>query len=115
MSKDVAARLDSYVAMLLRWNATVNLIAAHDVDAVRGRHVNDGPQLMPLLPPDCDRGIDLGSAAGLPGLVLAIATGIAFDLIEADQRKAACLREAARVTKGRVFVHAARTEALEFP
>src|SRR5271165_2692622 len=115
MSKDVAARLDSYVAMLLRWNATVNLIAAHDVDAVRGRHVNDCLQLIPLLPPDCDRGIDIGSGAGLPGLVLAIATGIAFDLIEADRRRAAFLREAARVTKAPVTVHAARIEALELP
>lgn len=115
ISKSASARLDSYIAMLLRWNAAVNLISAHDVDAVRRRHVADCLQLIPLLPPDCERGIDLGSGAGLPGLVLAIATGIKFDLIEADQRKAAFLREAARVTEAPVTVHAAQIEALELP
>ena len=41
-----------------------------------------------------ERAIDLGSGAGFPGLVLALVTGVPFDLIEADQRKAAFLREA---------------------
>ena len=58
-----------------------------------------------------DRAIDLGSGAGFPGLVLALATGVPFDLIEADQRKAAFLREAARVTGAPVAVHAIRIEA----
>ncbi len=58
-----------------------------------------------------DRAIDLGSGAGFPGLVLAIATGVPFDLVEADQRKAAFLREAARQTGAPVRVHAVRIEA----
>ena len=58
-----------------------------------------------------DRAIDLGSGAGFPGLVLALATGVPFDLIEADQRKAAFLREAARVTGAPVRVHAVRIES----
>jgi 16S rRNA (guanine527-N7)-methyltransferase len=41
---------------------------------------------------------------------LAIATGVRFDLIEADQRKAAFLREAARITGASVQVHATRIE-----
>ena len=43
-----------------------------------------------------EHAIDLGSGAGFPGLILALETGIAFDLAEADQRKAAFLREAVR-------------------
>ena len=57
------------------------------------------------------RAIDLGSGAGFPGLILALATGTPFDLIEADQRKAAFLREAARVTGAPVRVHATRIES----
>jgi 16S rRNA (guanine527-N7)-methyltransferase len=53
----------------------------------------------------------LGSGAGFPGLILALATRVPFDLIEADQRKAAFLREAARVTDAPVRVHATRIEA----
>ncbi len=60
-----------------------------------------------------NRAIDLGSGAGFPGLVLAIATGVPFDLIEADQRKAAFLREAARITGAVVQVHATRIEAAQ--
>lgn len=43
--------------------------------------------------------------------MLAIATGIPFDLVEADHRKAAFLREAARLTGAAATVHATRIEA----
>ncbi len=54
--------------------------------------------------------IDLGSGGGFPGLVLAIATGLPFTLIEADSRKATFLREAARVTGTTVTVLTQRIE-----
>ncbi len=109
------ARLDIFAAMLLRWNATVNLVAAGDLPDLRRRHVDDSAQLAPLLPPGARRGIDLGSGAGFPGLVLAIVTGLTFDLIESDHRKAAFLREAARATGAPVVVHARRVEAADIP
>ncbi|HEX7200391.1 MAG TPA: RsmG family class I SAM-dependent methyltransferase [Dongiaceae bacterium] len=59
--------------------------------------------------------MDLGSGGGLPGLVLAIATGRPFHLVEADQRKAAFLREAARATAAPATIHACRIEALDLP
>ncbi len=101
--------------MLMRWNATVNLVAAGDIPDIRRRHVDDSLQLAPLLPTGARRGIDLGSGAGFPGLVLAIATGLTFDLIESDHRKAAFLREAARATGAPVRVHAKRIEAADVP
>ncbi len=79
------------------------------------RHIADSLQLVPLMPPALDRAIDLGSGAGFPGLILALATGVPFDLIEADQRKAAFLREAARITGAPVHVHAVRIEAADLP
>jgi len=54
--------------------------------------------------------VDLGSGAGLPGLVLAIMGVPEVHLIESDQRKAAFLREAARVTATRVQIHAQSIE-----
>ncbi len=73
-----------------------------------------------LLPPTAptsrpSRAIDLGSGAGFPGLIVAIASGIPFDLIEADQRKAAFLREAVRLTGAPANVHAVRIEAATIP
>ena len=88
------ARLHQFADLLLRWNATLNLIAAKDAAVIWQRHIIDSMQLVALMPPALPRAIDLGTGGGFPGLVLAIATGIPFDLIEADQRKAAFLRTA---------------------
>ncbi|MBN8902810.1 MAG: 16S rRNA (guanine(527)-N(7))-methyltransferase RsmG [Rhodospirillales bacterium 69-11] len=100
--------LQAYVALLLKWNRSVNLISRADEAAIWSRHVEDSRQLAALIPPGVDRAIDLGSGAGFPGLILALETGIAFDLAEADQRKAAFLREAVRVTGAPARVHAVR-------
>ncbi len=66
--------------------------------------------MVALVPGRPAHAIDLGSGAGFPGLVLAIATGIHFHLIESDVRKAAFLREAAREVKAPVTVHPSRIE-----
>lgn len=110
--RETQQRLAAYVDLLLRWQRTINLISQHDIEQVWTRHIADSLQLLPLIPPGVDRGIDLGSGAGLPGLVLAIATGVPFDLVEADHRKAAFLREAARLTGAPVTVHATRIDAV---
>lgn len=102
--------LDRYIDLLRNWSSRLNLVSARDLHLIRERHIADSLQLVPLLPPGVVRGIDLGSGAGFPGLILALATGIPFDLVEADQRKAAFLREAARVTGAPVAVHPQRIE-----
>lgn len=63
------------------------------------------------MPEGARRLVDLGSGAGLPGLVLAILGVPEVHLIESDKRKATFLREAARATATRVTVHACRIEA----
>lgn len=115
VSRETMARLTSYVDLLLRWNPTINLISRRDEKHVWTRHVADSLALVPALPGSVSRAIDLGSGAGLPGLVLAIATDIHFDLVESDQRKAAFLREAIRATQAPAHVHAVRIEALTVP
>lgn len=111
VSRETQARLDAYVALLQKWTSTVNLVSSGDREAIWARHVHDSLRLIPLIPAGLDRAIDLGSGGGLPGLVLAIATGIPFDLVEADRRKAAFLQEAARITRAPVTVRCQRIEA----
>jgi 16S rRNA (guanine527-N7)-methyltransferase len=113
--RETREALDRFVGVLLHWNRTVNLIAPGDESVVWERHIEDSLQLAPLMPPIHQRAIDLGSGAGFPGLILAIATGVRFDLIEADHRKAAFLREAARATQAPVQIHAIRIEAARLP
>jgi len=113
LTEGVAGRLHEYAALLARWTQRISLISRGDEAHVWERHVLDSLRLVPLIPPGTPRAIDLGSGAGLPGLVLALATGIPFDLVEADRRKAAFLLEAQRVTAAPVQVHNARIEQVQ--
>jgi 16S rRNA (guanine527-N7)-methyltransferase len=115
VSRETSERLKIYADLLLRWNHTINLVSKADEGHLKTRHIDDSLALLPLLPPGISHAIDLGSGGGLPGLVLAIASGHRFHLIEADQRKAAFLREAIRATEAPATVHAQRIEATLLP
>jgi 16S rRNA (guanine527-N7)-methyltransferase len=115
VSRETSEALEQFASLLLHWNRRVNLIAAGDESSLWQRHIADSLQLAPLMRPPPDRAIDLGSGAGFPGLILALVTGVPFDLIEADQRKAVFLREAARITGAPIRVHASRIEAIDLP
>jgi 16S rRNA (guanine527-N7)-methyltransferase len=115
LTPDVTARLRQFGDLLLRWNRTLNLIAVGDRDMVWDRHIADSLQLVKLMPPGIERAVDLGSGGGFPGLVLAIATGVRFDLIESDRRKAAFLRTAVLETGAAATVHNCRIEDATVP
>jgi len=108
VSRETLDRLQAYAELLGRWNTRINLVSPRDMVELWSRHIADSLQLVPLI--DAERGIDLGSGGGFPGLVIAIAHGLPMTLIESDQRKAAFLREAARVTEAPVQVLAQRIE-----
>ncbi len=103
-------RLRTYVDLLLRWNARINLIGRATEDEVWTRHIDDSLQLAPLLPAGAIALADLGSGAGFPGLVLSIAGGLPVTLIESDRRKASFLAEAARLTAAPATIAAHRVE-----
>lgn len=103
-------RLRVFADLLTRWNARINLVSANDLLRLWPRHIADSLQLIPLLPENLSAAIDLGSGAGFPGLVLAIAADIPFTLIEADRRKAAFLAEAARLTNAPARIENTRIE-----
>jgi 16S rRNA (guanine527-N7)-methyltransferase len=108
-------RLRRFAELLLRWNVTLNLIAPGDAAVVWDRHIADSLQLTRLIPSGIERAVDLGSGGGFPGLVLAIATGVRFDLIESDRRKAAFLRTAVLETGAPATVHNCRIEDASVP
>jgi len=112
---DAADRLQIYAAALRHWNGRINLVSRADAADLWHRHIADCAQLAALLPDVPGDIVDLGSGAGLPGLVLAIVADRHVRLVESDQRKAAFLREAARLTGASVTVHAVRAQALQVP
>jgi 16S rRNA (guanine527-N7)-methyltransferase len=110
VSRESLDRLQVYVDLLAAWNKTINLIGRSTEPEIWNRHVADCLQLLPLMPPGTRAIADLGSGAGLPGLVLAIARPIKAYLFEANLKKAAFLREAARRMGADAEVHAVRIE-----
>lgn len=116
VSRETRARLEAYLALLARWNARINLVGPSSPETWWERHVEDGLQLASLLPDGEGPIADLGSGAGLPGLILAACVSRPIHLVEADQRKCAFLREAAReMGLGHVTIHAQRIEAARLP
>jgi 16S rRNA (guanine527-N7)-methyltransferase len=112
VSRESGARIELYVELLLSWQKRINLIGPTTVQIVWERHILDSLQLLPLLPPHAERIADLGSGAGIPGLVIAIAAGLEAHLYESNGKKASFLREAARQTGTKAFIHMVRIETL---
>jgi 16S rRNA (guanine527-N7)-methyltransferase len=101
------AKLRIFLELLLGWTQRINLIGRGDVGVAARRHIADSLGVLSAAPPGARRAVDLGSGGGLPGVPFAIVSGTETHLVERDQRKAAFLREAARVTQAAVVVHAA--------
>jgi 16S rRNA (guanine527-N7)-methyltransferase len=112
VSRETATRLDAFIALLLKWQATTNLIAPSTLPEIWTRHVADSLQLVPLAP-DARVWVDLGSGGGFPGLAIACAlaeTGGTVHLVESNAKKAAFLREGVRKIDVPALVHAQRIE-----
>ena len=112
VSRESRQKIETYVTLLLSWQQRINLIGPATVPNVWQRHICDSLQLLPLLPPNASKIAELGSGAGIPGLILAMAAGLEAHLYESNGKKAAFLREAARQTGTKAVVHNMRLESL---
>jgi 16S rRNA (guanine527-N7)-methyltransferase len=100
----------SYAAELIRRGEELGLIGPQELTRLWSRHIINCVLLSPLLRPG--RVGDVGSGAGLPGLVLAIARpDVSFELIEPMERRVDWLRaEADRLELRNVGVRRGRAE-----
>ena len=102
VSRETLSRLEAYAALLSRWSARINLVGRDTLTDLWRRHMLDSARDL----------IDLGSGAGFPGLVLAILGVPRVELVEADSRRCAFLREAARITETDVVIRPCRIQAV---
>jgi len=116
VSTDVKKRLVIYAELLKKWQNRINLISKNTLPTLWERHILDSGQLAKTLPHHLSQNplriIDMGTGAGLPGLILAIMTEHEVHLVDSDTRKIAFLRTALRETGTKAILHEDRIENL---
>lgn len=113
VSRETLARLDRFVALLRAANDHQNLVSANSLDHVYARHIVDSAQLWRLAP-SARSWLDLGSGAGLPGLVLAILSDAPVILVESRRLRIEWLHHAvALLHLTNVRIEASRLELVE--
>jgi 16S rRNA (guanine527-N7)-methyltransferase len=114
VSRETKEKLELLERELRRWQAIKNLVGPATLDRIWDRHIVDSLQLLDLAP-EARTWLDLGSGAGFPGLVLAIAgaeRGLRVHLVESNSRKCAFLRHVVRLAGAPATIHEARLEAV---
>jgi 16S rRNA (guanine527-N7)-methyltransferase len=86
VSRETFEKLERYAAMLADEAQRQNLVSASTLDMLWERHILDSAQLARLA--TGESWADIGSGAGLPGVVLAILTGAPTMLIEPRRLRA---------------------------
>lgn len=104
--------LARYADLLTAENERQNLVSAATLPHLWTRHLLDSAQLIPLADDHDGPWLDVGSGAGLPGLVVAALTDRPVILIEPRRRRAAFLGDAAKALglNEQVTVFAANVE-----
>jgi 16S rRNA (guanine527-N7)-methyltransferase len=101
----IEEKFAAYLALLNKWQPTVNLVGADTLPDAKVRHFDDSIQLAEFIPASAKTLYDWGSGAGFPGLVLAmLRPDLQVTLVESDQRKCAFLRTVSRETKSPVKI-----------
>ena len=100
LSPHLLDQLRSYLGLLLRWNARVNLTGVRDPEQIVTRHFGESLFAAGVLRagrPTSEALADVGSGAGFPGIPIKLAMpDIELTLIESQNKKATFLREVLR-------------------
>lgn len=93
VSRETWAQLERLTRLIIDENARQNLISPTTIDTIWSRHIADSAQLFPLGNAG-GHWIDVGSGAGLPGLVIAILGRMPVTLVELRRKRAEFLTAA---------------------
>ncbi|WDR07385.1 16S rRNA (guanine(527)-N(7))-methyltransferase RsmG [Devosia rhodophyticola] len=115
-SADIIADLESYSALLQKWQRIQNLVSRETLNLIWSRHFIDSLQVLSLLKRSDRSFLDLGSGGGFPALPLAIAlkgSDARFVLVEPNGRKVSFLRTVARELGLAVQVDGRRSDQID--
>ena len=112
VSHETLSELWCFHDLLFKWQKRLNLISPKTINKIWDRHILDSAQLCSFIPKKPCRILDVGSGAGLPGVVLSILTDHEIHLVESDQKKCAFLRTALSRVSSNALVHETRLEEM---
>jgi 16S rRNA (guanine527-N7)-methyltransferase len=98
VSRETITSLKNYEDMLIKGNNSLNLIGKSTIKQIWNRHILDSFQVVDFIDKNDKTLIDLGSGAGLPGIILAIAAKnkknpLKIYLIDKSKKKTNFLKE----------------------
>lgn len=110
VSRETLERLEAYAALLKEEAKRQNLVSAATLDHLWERHILDSAQLVCFEPYGGARWVDIGSGAGLPGIVIACLVSGPVTLIEPRRLRAQFLHKVGESLSLDVDVIATRVE-----
>lgn len=117
VSHETYEKLKNYQALVLEWNSKFNLISKSTETTIWERHIVDSLQLIKYITNEDKILLDLGSGAGFPGVVLAIACqeiypDLQINLVESIGKKTAFLHAVNEQLNLNMEIHQERIEKL---
>jgi 16S rRNA (guanine527-N7)-methyltransferase len=112
VSRETLDKLQAFGAKVAEENKRQNLISASTLEHLWDRHILDSAQLVRFEPKPGASWVDIGSGAGLPGVVIACLVEGPVTLIEPRRLRAAFLERTASELDLRVIVHCAKAERI---
>src|SRR6056300_455297 len=74
VSRETFLDFENYISLILEKNKKINIIGQNTAskNAIIERHIIDSAQIIDFVDLNCNTALDLGSGAGLPGIIVAI-------------------------------------------
>ena len=113
VSRETFEKLKRFVALLREENSRQNLVSGATLDEVWERHILDSAQLVRFEPRAGASWVDIGSGAGLPGIVVACLVDGSVSLLEPRRLRAGFLHKACESLGLSTTVLCTKAERLE--
>ena len=113
VSRETLEKLDAYSALLKEESERQNLVSASTLDQLWGRHILDSAQLVRFEPHPQSSWVDIGSGAGLPGIVIACLVDGPVTLIEPRRLRAEFLHKVCESLRLNAEVIGGKAEGIE--
>lgn len=113
VSRETFEKLERYAGLLREENARQNLVSAATLDTIWDRHIADSAQLVRYEPRSAASWVDIGSGAGLPGIVIACLASGPVNLVEPRRLRSEFLHKVSESLQLNATVLCTKAERME--